>query len=163
MNLLKGKKDPVQDSSAETKKEPVGNSFAAGYNKFKQIMGKIIMTLYHLRKVVMAVPVAYVALRMAAYNMTSAGASGRKPADHRRVCHADQPLRGGDRTSGNHRRMSGDDVLFQESHVRLGHQYFHFGAANTAAGQQHVSGIMCARILFDLFKDSSPTAKPIMI
>ena len=70
MNLLKGKKDPVQDSSAETKKEPVGNSFAAGYNKFKQIMGKIIMTLYHLRKVVMAVPVAYVALRMAAYNMS---------------------------------------------------------------------------------------------
>ena len=66
MNLLKGKKDPVQNSSAETKKEPVGNSFAAGYNKFKQIMG----TLYHLRKVVMAVPVAYVALRMAAYNMS---------------------------------------------------------------------------------------------
>ena len=70
MNLLKGKKDPVQDSSAETKKEPVGNSFAAGYNKFKQIMGKIIMTLYDVRKVVMAVPVAYVPLRMAAYNMS---------------------------------------------------------------------------------------------
>lgn len=28
------------------------------------------MTVYHLRKLVMAVPVAYVALRMAAYNMS---------------------------------------------------------------------------------------------
>ena len=70
MNLLKGKKNLAQVSAAETKKEPGGNSFAAGYDKFKQIMGKIIMTLYHLRKVVMAMPVAYVALRMAAYNMS---------------------------------------------------------------------------------------------
>lgn len=70
MNLLKGKKNPAQVSAAETKKGPGGNSFAAGYDKFKQIMGKIIMTLYHLRKVVMAMPVAYVALRMAAYNMS---------------------------------------------------------------------------------------------
>ena len=70
MNLLKGKKNPAQVSAAETKKGPGGNSFAAGYDKFKQILGKIIMTLYHLRKVVMAMPVAYVALRMAAYNMS---------------------------------------------------------------------------------------------
>lgn len=70
MNLLKAKKNRIPDAYAETTKESGGNSFAAGYNKFKQIMGKIIMTVYHLRKVVMAVPVAYVALRMAAYNMS---------------------------------------------------------------------------------------------
>ena len=70
MNLLNGKKNPAQVSAAETKKGPGGNSFAAGYDKFKQIMGKIIMTLYHLRKLVMAMAVAYVALRMAAYNMS---------------------------------------------------------------------------------------------
>ena len=70
MNLLKAKKNRIPDAYAETTKESGGNSFAAGYDKFKQIMGKIIMTLYHLRKVVMAMPVAYVALRMAAYNMS---------------------------------------------------------------------------------------------
>ena len=70
MNLLKAKKNRIQDASAESSQESVGNSLAVGYDKFKQILGKIIMTLYHLRKVVMAVPVAYVALRMAAYNMS---------------------------------------------------------------------------------------------
>ena len=70
MNLLKAKKNRIQDASAESSQESGGNSFAAGYDKFKQILGKIIMTLYHLRKVVMAVPVAYVALQMAAYNMS---------------------------------------------------------------------------------------------
>ena len=70
MNLLKAKKNRIQDASAESSQESGGNSLAAGYDKFKQILGKIIMTLYHLRKVVMAVPVAYVALRMAAYNMS---------------------------------------------------------------------------------------------
>lgn len=70
MNLLKAKKNRIQDASAESSQESGGNSLAAGYDKFKQILGKIIMTLYHLRKVVMAMPVAYVALRMAAYNMS---------------------------------------------------------------------------------------------
>ena len=70
MNLLKGKKNPIQAPVDEAKKESGGNSFIGGYNHFKQILGKIIMTVYHLRKIFMAAPVAYVALRIAAYNMS---------------------------------------------------------------------------------------------
>lgn len=48
---------------------PVGNSgFAAGWKRFESILGKIIMVCYHLRKIVMAVPVVLAALRLAAYN-----------------------------------------------------------------------------------------------
>lgn len=56
------------------KKTPSGEQVSglerakSGYAAFKRILGKIIMVLYHLRKVVMAVPVVYAALRLAAYN-----------------------------------------------------------------------------------------------
>ena len=70
MHLLKGKKNPIPAPSEEEKQEASGNSFAVGYHKFEQILGKIIMTVYHLRKIFMAAPVAYMALRIAAYNMS---------------------------------------------------------------------------------------------
>ena len=70
MHLLKGKKNPIPAPSEEEKQEASGNSFAGGYRKFEQILGKIIMTVYHLRKILMAAPVAYMALRIAAYNMS---------------------------------------------------------------------------------------------
>ena len=70
MHLLKGKKNPIPAPSEEEKQEASGNSFAVGYRKFEQILGKIIMTVYHLRKIFMAAPVAYMALRIAAYNMS---------------------------------------------------------------------------------------------
>lgn len=70
MHLLKGKKNPIPVPSEEEKLEASGNSFAVGYRKFEQILGKIIMTVYHLRKIFMAAPVAYMALRIAAYNMS---------------------------------------------------------------------------------------------
>lgn len=70
MHLLKGKKNPIPAPSEEEKQEASGNSFAVGYRKFEQILGKIIMTVYHLRKILMAAPVAYMALRIAAYNMS---------------------------------------------------------------------------------------------
>lgn len=70
MNFIKTKKNRIPEASAERGRKPGGKSFSGGYGKFKQIMGKIIMTFYHLRKVVLAVPVVYVALRMAAYNMS---------------------------------------------------------------------------------------------
>lgn len=44
--------------------------FLAGWNRFESILGKIIMVCYHMRKIVMAVPVILVALRLAAYNTT---------------------------------------------------------------------------------------------
>ena len=70
MHLLKGKKNPIPAPSEEEKQEASGNSFAVGNRKFEQILGKIIMTVYHLRKILMAAPVAYMALRIAAYNMS---------------------------------------------------------------------------------------------
>ncbi len=70
MHLLKGNKNPIPAPSEEEKQEASGNSFAVGYRKFEQILGKIIMTVYHLRKIFMAAPVAYMALRIAAYNMS---------------------------------------------------------------------------------------------
>ena len=70
MHLLKGKKNPIPAPSEEEKQEASGNSFAVGNRKFEQILGKIIMTVYHLRKIFMAAPVAYMALRIAAYNMS---------------------------------------------------------------------------------------------
>ena len=70
MHLLKSKKNPIPAPSEEEKQEASGNSFAVGYRKFEQILGKIIMTVYHLRKILMAAPVAYMALRIAAYNMS---------------------------------------------------------------------------------------------
>lgn len=46
-----------------------GNTdFLAGWKKFESILGKIIMVCYHMRKIVMAVPVVLAALRLAAYN-----------------------------------------------------------------------------------------------
>lgn len=70
MHLLKGKKNPIPAPSEEEKQEASGNSFTVGYRRFEQILGKIIMTVYHLRKIFMAAPVAYMALRIAAYNMS---------------------------------------------------------------------------------------------
>ena len=41
-----------------------------GYRKLENIFGKIIMVLYRLRKVVLAAPVVYYALKLASYNRT---------------------------------------------------------------------------------------------
>lgn len=67
------KKAPGEKKPRE-KKAPSGEQMSglerakSGYDAFKRVLGKIIMVLYHLRKVVMAAPVVYVALRLAAYN-----------------------------------------------------------------------------------------------
>ena len=52
---------PVQGASSKER-------FLTGYRKFETIFGKIIMVLYRLRKVVLAAPVVYYALKLAAYN-----------------------------------------------------------------------------------------------
>ena len=52
---------PVQTASSKER-------FLTGYRKFERIFGKIIMVLYRLRKVVLAAPVVYYALKLAAYN-----------------------------------------------------------------------------------------------
>lgn len=70
------KKRPQEEGERkpQEKREPGGErpsgleQAKSGYAAFKRVLGRIIMVLYHLRKVVMAAPVVYVALRMAAYN-----------------------------------------------------------------------------------------------
>lgn len=52
---------PVQTASSKEK-------ILTGYRKFESIFGKIIMVIYRLRKVVLAAPVVYYALKLAAYN-----------------------------------------------------------------------------------------------
>lgn len=52
---------PVPAASAKER-------FLTGYRKFETIFGKMIMVLYRLRKVVLAAPVVYYALKLAAYN-----------------------------------------------------------------------------------------------
>ena len=42
---------------------------ATGYQRFKRIVGIIVMVFYHLRKVFLAIPVVYYALKLARYNM----------------------------------------------------------------------------------------------
>lgn len=44
------------------------NGFLKFYNDFKHVVGILVTVLYRLRKVVMAAPVVYYALRLAAYN-----------------------------------------------------------------------------------------------
>lgn len=44
------------------------SSFSDGYEKFKFFFGRFVMFLYHIRKVVMAAPVVYYALKIAEYN-----------------------------------------------------------------------------------------------
>ena len=38
------------------------------YSRVKSVIGVIVMVLFHLRKVVLAIPVVYYALKLAAYN-----------------------------------------------------------------------------------------------
>lgn len=54
----------------ERKHKKTGGQLS-GYARFKEALGNIIMTVYHFRKIVLAVPVAYIALRLAAYNMSN--------------------------------------------------------------------------------------------
>ncbi len=41
---------------------------AGAYNQLKHMIGLIVTWIYHLRKVILAAPVIYFALRLAAYN-----------------------------------------------------------------------------------------------
>lgn len=63
-----GEKKPREKKTPSGEEQSGLERAKSGYAAFKRILGKIIMVLYHLRKVVLAVPVVYVALRLAAYN-----------------------------------------------------------------------------------------------
>lgn len=48
--------------------QPQKNGFLRFYDSFKHVVGIIVTILYRLRKPVMAAPVVYYALKLAAYN-----------------------------------------------------------------------------------------------
>lgn len=50
---------------------PAPSAALSGYNKFKHVVGVIITWIYRLRKIILAAPVVYFALRLAAYNMVN--------------------------------------------------------------------------------------------
>ncbi len=47
------------------------NAFLRVYNKFKHIVGLIVTWIFRLRKLIMAAPVIYYALKLAAYNFAN--------------------------------------------------------------------------------------------
>lgn len=53
----------MSNSSVAQKKSQAGI-----YSRFKKVIGVIVMTVYHLRKIIMTVPVVLCALRLAVYN-----------------------------------------------------------------------------------------------
>lgn len=52
----------------EASSEMVAQKQTTGYEKFKRIVGIIVMIFYRLRKAVLAAPVIYYSLKLAAYN-----------------------------------------------------------------------------------------------
>lgn len=53
---------------AFARKTSSGSGFMEGFAKFEFIFGRIILFFYHLRKIAMAAPVVYYALKIAEYN-----------------------------------------------------------------------------------------------
>ena len=66
-----GKFNMVTDRWAELKAKLTAavNTSGTIYEKVKRVIGILVMVLYHLRKIFLAIPVVYYALKLAAYNM----------------------------------------------------------------------------------------------
>jgi len=66
-----GKMDVVAEkwSGFREKLSASVNTTGTAYDRFKSVLGVIIMVLYRLRKVFLAIPVVYYALKLARYNM----------------------------------------------------------------------------------------------
>lgn len=61
--MKKEKQVTVQEALPEEEKKPM-----TGYQKFKHVVGLIVLWIYRLRSVFLAAPVVYYALKLAAYN-----------------------------------------------------------------------------------------------
>lgn len=138
-----------------------------GFDKFRAVMSKINTVinligvwLFRLRKFVMAAPVVYAAIRLAAYNAKNLPeqvglnlqSTGEFAMTISRYLAVVGPL-------GADGSVPAADVLFPQGHVSLGNQHFHPGAAAAAAHQQRVSLLTASsRNLLRVFKVSSPIA-----
>lgn len=65
-----GKMSMVTDkwSGLRSKFTEAMNTTGSVYDKIKRVIGIIVMVFYHLRKVFLAIPVVYYALKLASYN-----------------------------------------------------------------------------------------------
>ena len=100
-------------------------------NPVTKTIGSVIMFFYRARKLIMALPVAYFALRLAYYNSlhlpSQVGIFLQNNGYFLRMI-------GGGASGGEFRLPCPDDVL-QEGNVCLGHQHFLPGSASAGAHQ----------------------------
>ena len=67
--MVKGKKISARWQAERKMLDEAVNAPETGYEKFKKIVGYVVMLLYRLRKVFLAIPVVYLALKLAVYNL----------------------------------------------------------------------------------------------
>ena len=67
--MVKGKKISARWQAERKMLDEAVNAPETGYEKFKKIVGDVVMLLYRLRKVFLAIPVVYLALKLAVYNL----------------------------------------------------------------------------------------------
>ncbi len=68
MGIISEMAEKFKNAEVE-EQEAAPNSFMAVIHKIQNIIGIIVRVLYRLRKIVLAVPVGFYALKLAAYNM----------------------------------------------------------------------------------------------
>lgn len=67
--MAKGKMLSARWQAERERLDEAVNAPETGYEKVKKVIGYVVMLLYRLRKVFLAIPVVYLALRLAIYNM----------------------------------------------------------------------------------------------
>lgn len=67
--MVKGKKISARWQAERKMLDEAVNAPETGCEKFKKIVGYVVMLLYRLRKVFLAIPVVYLALKLAVYNL----------------------------------------------------------------------------------------------
>ena len=67
--MVKGKMLSAKWQAERKMLDEAVNAPETGYEKVKKITGYVVMLLYRLRKVFLAIPVVYLALKLAIYNL----------------------------------------------------------------------------------------------
>lgn len=67
--MVKGKMLSAKWQVERKRLDEAVNAPETGYEKVKKVVGYVVMLLYQLRKVFLAIPVVYLALKLAVYNL----------------------------------------------------------------------------------------------
>ena len=67
--MVKGKMLSAKWQAERKMLDEAVNAPETGYEKVEKVIGYVVMLLYRLRKVFLAIPVVYLALKLAIYNM----------------------------------------------------------------------------------------------